>query len=208
MVDMLKQIKGAVLMFVICVIICGVFYPVIITLIAQQFFPWQANGSLLKREDQYVGSALIGQNFTAAKYFWGRPSATLPFPYNAQASMGSNLAPTNPVLVQKIKERANQIIKMESNGKVEIPVDMVTSSASGLDPDISVRSAIFQVQRIAKARNVSETQLLDLINANVESKILWVFGAERVNVLRLNLALDDLQNTVQGKKSQDNKLDG
>lgn len=188
--NILKNLKNSLLTLIVCMAICGVIYPVLVTLIGQILFPWQANGSLLMQGDKYVGSALIGQHFTANKYFWGRPSATKPFPYNALESAGSNLGPTNPLLKENVAARIAAIKTTDFKLGTQIPIDLVTTSASGLDPEISARAATLQIPRISKARGLEEKVVYDLIVKNLETKLFGQIGLDRVNVLRLNLALD------------------
>ena len=155
------------------------------------FYADKANGSLIyDAKGQAVGSALIGQSFTQAKYFWGRASATSPYPYNAGASSGSNLGPTNPVLVTAVNARVKTLQAAEPSNKTAVPVDLVTASASGLDPHISVAAVEYQLKRVAKARNMDENKLRELVNAQTETRQWFVFGEPRINVLQLNLALD------------------
>ncbi len=190
--NIISQARIAIVFFISMTILCGLVYPSFITLIAQNMFSWQANGSIIESDGKKIGSILIGQNFTSQKYFWGRPSATLPFPYNAEASMGSNLAPSNPVLIEQVQERVKYLKLEDPKYRQTIPIDLVTSSASGLDPEITVRAAIMQLQRVATARKTDEKEIYDLIMQNTIGKKFWIFGLERINVLQLNLALDKI----------------
>ena len=197
---MWKELRPAIVMVIAFTILTGLAYPLAMTGIAQVIFPWQANGSLVERDGKVVGSALIGQVFADDKYFHGRPSATtdtdpndatktVPAPYNAQNSSGSNLGPTSKSLVDRVKEAVDKL-KAESNKP--IPVDLVTTSASGLDPEITPAAAAFQIPRVAKARNVAESILADLVAEHTQGRTLGVLGEPRVNILELNLALDSL----------------
>lgn len=188
-----KQIKTALLILILFTLITGIIYPFVVTGIAQLFFPWRSNGSLLIDNGELVGSKLIGQSFTDPKYFWGRPSATTPYPYNAESSAGSNLGPANPALLAIVKERTLVLQQTEPHNPQPIPVDLVTASGSGLDPEISPLAAFYQLPRIAKARNLSELQLQQLVQRLIEPRFLGVLGEPRVNVLQLNIALDKLK---------------
>ena len=187
-----KQLKPAIVLFFLLTVILGVIYPLAITGLAQLFFPVQANGNLIVHNGSVVGSALIGQPFTSPGYFWGRPSATTLSPYNAMASSGSNLGPSNPALTDAVKSRV-AILKASDPGKNRpVPVDLVTASGSGLDPDISVAAAYYQVPRVARDRNLSEQVVRALVDRSTEPRQFWIFGEPRINVLSLNLALDTL----------------
>ncbi len=190
---MLKQLKPAVVSFLLLTAITGLLYPMAITGVAQIIFPRQANGSLIVKNGQAIGSELIGQTFDDPKYFWGRPSATSPFPYNAAASGGSNLGPTNPALTDAVQARI-QALKAADHGNTQpIPVDLVTASGSGLDPDISWAAALYQVPRVARLRGLSEDQVRTLVMQHIEGRLLGFLGEPRVNVLKLNLSLDAIK---------------
>jgi K+-transporting ATPase ATPase C chain len=164
-----------------------------VTGIAQAIFPWRANGSLIEHQGQVIGSELIGQSFTDPKYFWGRPSATAPFPYNAAASSGSNLGPTNPAFAQAFRARIEALQSADPGNTSPIPVDLVTTSASGLDPHISVAAALYQMPRVSRERGLSDEQVRLLVEQYTEGRQLGFLGEPRVNVLKLNLALDGLK---------------
>ncbi len=186
---MIIHMRPAISIFIVFTILTGILYPCLVTVIAQSLFPHQANGSLIRREDHTIGSSLIGQSFTSPKYFWGRVSATSPSPYNAASSSGSNLGPTNVALTSAVQDRVNAL-KQYDTTKGLVPVDMVTSSASGLDPHISPAAAEYQVTRIAKSRNLSEEKLRDLVAQCTQGREFGLLGEPRVNVLELNIALD------------------
>jgi len=184
-------VRPAVTLFVLLSVITGLLYPLLVTGLAKAAFPHQAAGSLLRDDKgQVVGSSLIGQNFSDPKYFWGRPSATSPMPYNAANSSGSNQGPLNPALIDAVKGRIDALKAADPNNAAPIPVDLVTASASGLDPHISVAAALYQSGRVARARGLSEDAMRTLIAEHTEGKLLGVIGEPRVNVLELNLALD------------------
>jgi potassium-transporting ATPase KdpC subunit len=187
---MLKQIKQAFLLIVVFSLLTGILYPLVITGIAQVAFPRQANGSLIYRHDKPVGSSLVGQPFTDPKYFWSRPSATSPMPYNAESSSGSNLGPLSADLAKAVQERIAVLRKADPDNKLPIPVDLVTSSASGLDPHISPAAADYQVSRVAKARGIDEKVVRQLVAKHTESRTLGLLGEPRVNVVELNLDLE------------------
>lgn len=188
---MLKQIKQAFLLLMVFSLLTGILYPLVITGIAQVAFPSQANGSLIYRDGKPVGSSLVGQPFTDPKYFWSRPSATSPMPYNAEASSGSNLGPLNADLAKAVRERIAVLRKADPDNKLPIPVDLVTSSASGLDPHISPAAAEYQVGRVAKARGIDEKVVRQLVAQHTEGRPLGLLGEPRVNVVELNLDLDN-----------------
>jgi len=188
------QIRPALTAFLFFTVATGFLYPLFVTVSAQICFPAQANGSRIERGGHVVGSDLIGQSFQSPEYFWGRPSATTPYPYNATASSGSNLGPTNPDLAKAVAERI-RILKESDPGNTEpIPMDLVTSSGSGLDPHISPQAARWQIARVARARGVDAEEVRRLVEAHAEGRSWGIFGDPRVNVLRLNMALDILLN--------------
>ena len=189
--EVMKQIKIALLLLVFFTILTGFIYPGVVTVIAQLICPWKANGSMIEQNGKMVGSVLIGQSFTDVKYFWPRPSATTPYPYNAENSSGSNLGPSNSVLLSAVKDRVAALKK--TNPKSLIPVDLVTASGSGLDPEMSPLAAFYQVPRIAKARHVSEKEIQALVQDSIQPRSLGFLGEPRVNVMQLNLALDNLK---------------
>jgi K+-transporting ATPase ATPase C chain len=186
-------IRPAITLFILLSIITGLLYPLLVTGIGQAVFPMQATGSLIERDGQLVGSRLIGQNFTDPKYFWGRPSATAPQPYNAAASGGSNLGPLNPALKAAMESRVKMLREADPGNTALIPVDLVTASASGLDPHISPAAADYQIGRVARARGLTLEAVRTLAAQHTEDRQWGLFGEPRVNVLALNLALDQLQ---------------
>lgn len=190
--NVISQFRPAVVALALFTLITGVFYPLVVTGIAQIAFPHQANGSLIVQNGQAIGSELIGQPFDDPRYFWDRPSATSPFPYNGAASSGSNLGPDNPALLEAVKARIEALKAADPENPLPVPVDLVTASGSGLDPDISVAAALYQVSRIAKARGMSEDAVRALVESHIKEPQLSDLGEPRVNVLELNLALDKL----------------
>jgi len=190
---MLRSIRQVVGILVLLTLITGVIYPLVVTGIAQVAFPHQANGSLIVKDGKAVGSELIGQPFSDLKYFWSRPSATTPVPYNAVNSSGSNLGPLNPALPDRVRKQAKALQSADPTNRPAAPVDLVTSSASGLDPDISLAAAQYQLPRVARARNLAEAQVRELLAQHTRQRQLGILGEPRVNVLRLNLALDERQ---------------
>jgi len=190
---MRSQLRPAVLILILFTLITGFVYPLAVTGIAQLIFPHQANGSLIVRNGETLGSELIGQSFDDPKYFWGRLSATGNYPYNAAASSGSNYGPLNPALFAAVQARISALHAADPGDTQPIPVDLVTASGSGLDPDISIAAAMYQVPRVARARGMTETAVTALVDRFTEGRQLDFLGEPRVNVLQLNLALDAIQ---------------
>jgi len=186
----LRQFKTALIFLGIFTVITGIIYPLFVTGVAQAFFHFQANGSLITDNGASVGSELIGQPFSDPAYFWGRLSATAPFPYNAAASSGSNYGLSNPALPKAVQARIDALKAVDPDNNQPVPVDLVTFSASGLDPDISLAAASYQVARVARYRGLSEKQVNTLVNQFTKGRQFGILGEPRVNVLKLNLALD------------------
>jgi potassium-transporting ATPase KdpC subunit len=187
-------VRTSLVMFLGLTIVTGVAYPIVVTGIGQTLFPEQVNGSLIKKDGKVMGSALIGQHFSDAKYFWGRPSATSPYPNNAAASSGSNLGPLNPALSEAVNARV-KAQQTAANTSEPVPVDLVTTSGSGLDPEISPAAALYQVDRVAKARHLDSEVVKALVMKHVVGRQWSILGEQRVNVLQLNLALDEMSHT-------------
>lgn len=183
-------LRPALVLFGVLSVLCGLLYPAAVTGIGRVAFPYQAEGSLVDVGGKAVGSTLIGQPFSSPRYFWSRPSATTPMPDNAAGSGGSNLGPTNPALVDAVRGRVDALRKADPANRAPVPVDLVTASASGLDPEISLAAARYQARRVAAARKLPEQQVRALIDAHRRGRVLGLFGEPRVNVLALNLALD------------------
>lgn len=190
---MSKLLRQSFVLLLLMTVITGVLYPVAATGLAQLIFPRQANGSLIVKDGGPVGSVLIGQSFSGPKYFWGRPSATSPNAYNASASSGSNLGPTNPALTEAVKQRIAALHAVDPGNSAPVPVDLVTASGSGLDPEISPAAAQYQLARVARARGLSPARVQALVNACTRGRQFGLLGEPRVNVLQLNLALDAAQ---------------
>jgi K+-transporting ATPase ATPase C chain len=187
---MTNQIKPAILMLLFFTVLTGIAYPLAVTFSAQTLFPSQANGSLLGSNELPLGSELIGQAFSRPEYFWGRPSATSPASYNGGASSGSNQGPTNPALIDAVQARIKALRDADPSHSEAVPVDLVTASASGLDPHISPAAAAYQISRVAKARHMSPNSVSELVDRYTEARQWGILGEPRVNVLKLNLALD------------------
>ncbi len=185
-----KLLRQSIVMLLLMTVITGIAYPLLATGLAQVMFSGQANGSLIEKNGKPIGSALIGQSFTDAKYFWGRPSATAPNPNNSASSSGSNMGPSNPALVDAIKQRIDALHAVDPGNKAPVPVDLITASASGLDPEISPAAAQYQLARVAQARKLSVSQVQALVDEFTTGRTLGILGEPRVNVLKLNLALD------------------
>lgn len=186
-----KHLKSAFFVFLLLTVITGVIYPLLITAVAQFFFYHRANGSIIVKDAKPVGSSLIGQEFNDPKYFWGRLSATSPVPFNSAASSGSNFGPLNTALHQNVEARIKLLQNADPENKNPIPVDLVTASASGLDPHISIAAAMYQVPRIARLRGIPQEEIAKIVRENIKGRFLGVIGEPVVNVLQLNMALDE-----------------
>jgi potassium-transporting ATPase KdpC subunit len=189
----LRLVRPALCLLVLMTCLLGIVYPLLITGAARLAFPQQAAGSLLYQDGKVIGSSLIGQHFSDPKYFWARPSATTPQPYNGLASTGSNLGPLNPALLEQVRGNVKALRAADPAATAPIPVDLVTASASGLDPDISTAGARYQIARVARARGLAPARLENLVAAHERGKLLGLVGEPRINVLELNLALDQLR---------------
>jgi K+-transporting ATPase ATPase C chain len=190
---MMKIIRPALVSLIVFTILTGIIYPLAVTGLAQLLFPAQANGSIIMKDGKAVGSSLIGQPFDDPKYFWGRLSATSPFPYNAAASSGSNLAQSNPALLDNAKGRVAALKGADPQASASVPADLATASGSGLDPNISPAAAEYQIRRVAGRRGLDEAVVRALVAANIERRQFGILGEPRVNVLKLNLALDEIK---------------
>ena len=192
--NIFREIKTALMLVIAFTILIGFGYTGAITFVAQTVFPHKSNGSIIMQDGKAQGSRLMGQYFSSPKYFWGRPSAIKTSPYDSLNSSGSNLGPINPKLLKAVNDRISVLEKADSTNKSKIPVELVTSSASGLDPDISPLAAYYQVHRVAKARNLTDDQVIKLLTKYIKKRQFSFLGEDRVNVLQLNLALDSLKN--------------
>jgi K+-transporting ATPase ATPase C chain len=190
---MKNLLRPLIVLFAVLSAVTGLAYPALVTAVGQTLFHDEANGSLIERDGKVVGSKLIGQQFDAPQYFWGRLSATSPMPYNAQASGGSNLGPTNPALLDEVKGRIDALKAAGTDMSKPVPVDLVTSSGSGLDPEISPAAAAYQIDRVAKARGLGENDVRALVDRYTSGRQFGILGEPRVNVLQLNLALDEMK---------------
>ena len=188
----MSELRPALVLFALLTLLTGVLYPLIVTGVGQTIFPRQSNGSVIQSGDRVVGSQLLGQSFSSPRYFWSRPSATGTHPYNGAASGGSNQGPTNPALVDAVRERIAALRAADPGTDAPVPIDLVTASASGLDPHISPAAADYQVARVARARNMSEDAVRRVVAAATDGRTFGILGEPRVNVLELNLALDEL----------------
>jgi K+-transporting ATPase ATPase C chain len=191
--DMIRELKPALILLLIFTLLTGLIYPMAVTAIAQTVLSFRANGSFIERDGKAVGSQLIGQPFSSPKYFWPRPSATAPYPYNAAASSGSNQGPLNPALADAVAARIKALREADPNNTAPVPVDLVTASGSGLDPHISLAAAVYQAARVAAVRKLEPAAVQALIDEHTQGRQLGILGEPRVNVLELNLALDEMR---------------
>ncbi len=191
--ETVSQIKTAIILLLVLALLTGLIYPLTVTALAQLFFPKQANGSMIEKNGKAIGSVFIGQAFSSTNYFWGRPSATHPYPYNGAASAGSNSGPSDPNFLATVQERVKYLKQFDTPNHKLIPVDLVTASASGLDPEISPAAAFYQVSRVAKERNMPEIMIQQLVSRQIKNRTWGLLGEPRVNVLQLNIALDELK---------------
>ncbi|MCX6145146.1 MAG: potassium-transporting ATPase subunit KdpC [Ignavibacteriales bacterium] len=195
----LKSLRTSIITIVLFTVLTGFIYPLLVTGIAQILFPGKANGSMLMKDGKVIGSQLIGQAFSSPKYFWSRPSATSPFAYNAGASTGSNYGPLNPALLEATAKRVKDLKDADPQNTRPLPVDLVTASGSGLDPHISVAAALYQVPRVARSRSVTEETIKSLVDRYTDGRQLGILGEPRVNVLKLNVALDEMKSTSEAQ---------
>ncbi|KTC93750.1 MULTISPECIES: potassium-transporting ATPase subunit KdpC [Legionella] len=200
--EAMSQIKTALILLVLLSVITGLIYPLMVTALAQLLFPYQANGSLILQNNRVIGSQYIGQNFRSLAYFWGRPSMTSAYAYNGAASSGSNSGPTNPDFLALVKERISQLKQWHPENNQLTPIDLVTASGSGLDPELSPYAAFYQAARVAKVRQLPEAKVLELINKQIKYRTWGLLGEPRVNVLQLNLALDALRTSNEQAPSK------
>jgi K+-transporting ATPase ATPase C chain len=191
--DTIRQLRPTLVIFVAMTLLTGVIYPLAVSAVAWTVFPAAANGNLIVKDGKVIGSRLIGQPFDNDKYFWSRPTATGPYPYNAGVSSGSNLGPINPALIDAVKQRVADARAKHPEQKGDVPIDLVTASGSGLDPHISPAAAYYQIERVAAARNLKPDEVRQLVERHVEIRTLGILGEPRVNVLLLNLALEKLK---------------
>jgi K+-transporting ATPase ATPase C chain len=196
----IKNLRASIVTIVLFTFLTGVLYPLLVTGVAQLFFPGKANGSILKKDGKIVGSDLIGQPFSNPAYFWSRPSATSPVPYNGGLSTGSNYGPLNASFLDGVRMRIRDLRDADPENNLPVPVDLVTSSASGLDPHISIAAALYQVGRVARARGMTVDQVRAYVALNTERRALGFLGEPRVHVLKLNLALDENQLQLESKR--------
>jgi K+-transporting ATPase ATPase C chain len=190
---MFNMLRSSIVCLLLMVIITGIIYPLFVTFVGNCIFPRQAQGSLIVKDGKILGSELLGQPFQEPKYFWSRPSATGPVPYNAASSGGSNLGPTNPALIESVQKRIAALKAADPQNQLPIPADLITASASGLDPDISLEAADYQIPRIAKVRHINESELRTIVARYAKDRQLGILGEPRINVLELNLAMDTLK---------------